>query len=177
MHTELLPGTTNVIRFPVERRASPTLDLLRGIAPDPREMMALAESFGLPQPDPRARHDEDEGTAEFIANHVVPEPGPARRKALDEMLAEALGAAVAACQAAHDAAVVADTARQVRAATGYRRSSSGLTIARWQQQPCCWKRTSSASGPRAPRGRSASRAAVRPGGRSTFRRKRPPSSD
>ncbi len=113
MHIELLPGTTNVVRFPVERRASPSLDLLRGIAPDPREMMALAESFGLPQPDPHARHDEDEGTAEFIANHVVPEPGPARRKALGEMLAEALAVAITACQTAHDASVVADKARQL----------------------------------------------------------------
>lgn len=36
MHIDSLPGTTNVVRFPVERRMSPTLDLLRGIAPDPR---------------------------------------------------------------------------------------------------------------------------------------------
>ena len=113
MHIDLLPGTTNVVRFPVERRASPTLDLLRGIAPDPREMMALAESFGLQQPDPHARHDEDEGTADFITNHVVPEPGEARRKVLDEMLAEALAVAITACQAAHDASVVADKARQL----------------------------------------------------------------
>src|SRR5208283_3801485 len=32
MRAELLPGMTNVLRFPVERRARPTLELLREIA-------------------------------------------------------------------------------------------------------------------------------------------------
>ena len=31
MSVELLSGTTNVVRFPIERRARPTLELLRGI--------------------------------------------------------------------------------------------------------------------------------------------------
>ena len=30
MRVELLPGMTNVVRFPLERRARPTLELLRG---------------------------------------------------------------------------------------------------------------------------------------------------
>jgi hypothetical protein len=50
MRIELLPGLTNVIRFPVERRARPTLDLLREIAPDPREVGNVAEAFGLDNP-------------------------------------------------------------------------------------------------------------------------------
>ena len=112
MRIELVPGTANVVRFPVERRAAPTLDLLRGIVPDVREMMSLAESFGLPAPDPQARHAEDFGTADFIANHVAPEPGPVRRQALDELLADAVHTAITACRAAHDASVVADEARQ-----------------------------------------------------------------
>ena len=112
MRIEWVPGQANVVRFPVERRASPTLDLLRGIAPDVREVMCLAESFGLPRPDPQARHEEDLGTADFIANHVVPEPGAMRRRALDELLADAVNTAIAACRAAHDASVVADEARQ-----------------------------------------------------------------
>ncbi len=36
MRVEVLPGMTNVVRFPVERRARPTLELLREIAPDVR---------------------------------------------------------------------------------------------------------------------------------------------
>ena len=112
MRIERVPGQANVVRFPVERRASPTLDLLRGIAPDVREVMCLAESFVLPLPDLQARHEEDLGTADFIANHVVPEPGAMRRRALDELLADAVNTAIAACRAAHEASVVADEARQ-----------------------------------------------------------------
>ncbi len=112
MRIELVPGQVNVVRFPVERCARPTLELLRGIAPDVREMMSLADSFGLPLPDPHARHEEDVGTAEFIANHVVPEPGAMRRRALDELLADAVNTAIAACRTAHDASVMAGEARQ-----------------------------------------------------------------
>ena len=36
MRWELLPGTGNVYRFPVELAAKPTSDLLRSVAPDVR---------------------------------------------------------------------------------------------------------------------------------------------
>jgi len=52
MSVELLSGMTNVVRFPVERRARPTLELLRGIAPDVREVMNVAEAFGMERPLP-----------------------------------------------------------------------------------------------------------------------------
>ena len=55
MRVELLPGMTNVVRFPVERRARPTLELLRGIAPDVREVLNLAEAFGMEMPLPDLR--------------------------------------------------------------------------------------------------------------------------
>jgi len=45
MQTDAMPGTSNVLRFPVERRARPTLDLLREIAPDVREVLATADDF------------------------------------------------------------------------------------------------------------------------------------
>jgi hypothetical protein len=45
MRPDMLPGTPNVVRFPVERRARPTLDLMREIAPDVREVPAIAEVF------------------------------------------------------------------------------------------------------------------------------------
>ena len=38
MRRELLPGTGNVYRFPVELAAKPTADLLRSVAPDVREV-------------------------------------------------------------------------------------------------------------------------------------------
>lgn len=50
MRIELLPGLTNGIRFPVERRARPTLELLRKTAPDPREVGSAIEAFGLDDP-------------------------------------------------------------------------------------------------------------------------------
>ena len=37
MRIELTPGMTNVVRFPIERRAKPSMDLVRDIAPDSRE--------------------------------------------------------------------------------------------------------------------------------------------
>ena len=47
MNIELLPGLTNVIRFPLEERARPSCELLREIEPDIREVMSVAEAFGL----------------------------------------------------------------------------------------------------------------------------------
>ena len=35
----------NVLRFPIERRARPTLDLLREIAPDVREVLNIADGI------------------------------------------------------------------------------------------------------------------------------------
>ena len=60
MRIELLTGTTNVMRFPVERRARPTLDLLREIEPDVREVLQVAESFQLPLPGAELRDAVDE---------------------------------------------------------------------------------------------------------------------
>ena len=111
MRIELLAGTGNVVRFPVERRARPSLDLLRDIVPDVREVFQIAESFGLRLPEPDLRHMVDRQTAEHIADHVRPEPGPARRAALDEILAPLLQRAVAACQTAHDASLSATEAQ------------------------------------------------------------------
>ena len=66
MRIELLTGTTNVMRFPVERRARPTLDLLREIEPDVREVLQVAESFQLPLPGAELRDAVDEEVAEHI---------------------------------------------------------------------------------------------------------------
>jgi len=46
MRIELTPGCSNVIRFPVEERAKPSLDLLRDIAPLSADLSAVA-SAGL----------------------------------------------------------------------------------------------------------------------------------
>ncbi len=106
MRIELLTGTTNVMRFPVERRARPTLDLLREIEPDVREVLQVAESFQLPLPGAELRDAVDEEVAEHILNHVRPEPGEARQAELDAILAPIVAKAVQACREAHDAALV-----------------------------------------------------------------------
>lgn len=103
MHIELLPGLGNVIRFPVERRARPTLGLMRGMAPDSREVSLVALSFGLDEPPFDLRDTADRQTAEHILNEVPPEPGAARTAVLRGMLDGVVTAAVEACRASHGA--------------------------------------------------------------------------
>lgn len=121
MRIELMPGMTNVVRFPVERRARPSLDLLRDIAPDCREVSLAVESFELELDEPlfEIRDNADRETAEYILNNVRPEPGAERRAELDGILEPLVTAAVRACREAHDAAVVSTDAqmRLVKAET------------------------------------------------------------
>ena len=112
MRIELLPGLTNVIRFPVERRARPTMDLLREIAPDAREVSSAIEAFGLNDPTLGLRDAVDVSTAEHILNHVRDEHGPQRQAALTALLTPIVEQAVIACRKAHDAAVAAGEAQQ-----------------------------------------------------------------
>jgi len=112
MQIELLPGLDNVIRFPVEQRARPTLGLVREIAPDSREVSLVALSFGLEEPSPGLRDRVDRETAEHILNAVSPEPGEARTVELNGMLAPLVRAAVAACQASHDASHLLRSAQE-----------------------------------------------------------------
>ncbi len=107
MRVEVLPGMTNVVRFPVERRARPTLELLREIAPDVRVVPHIADVFGLEMPVPDLRERVDAATAEHIANQL-----PARGSEREAMLDELLESAVAACRAAHDARGEAAAAEQ-----------------------------------------------------------------
>jgi hypothetical protein len=112
MRIELVVGTTNVVRFPVERRARPTMDLLRQIAPDVREVLLLVESFGLSLPEADPRQFADAEMAEHIVNHVRPEPGALRKAELDALLAPVVTEAIAACRLAHEAALAATDAQQ-----------------------------------------------------------------
>ena len=111
MRVELLPGMKNVLRFPIERRARPTLDLLREIAPDVREVLNIAEAFGVEPPAHNLREQVDAATAEHIANQV-PTSGPRRAAMLTGLLDPVITAAVAACRASHDAWLEAAEAQQ-----------------------------------------------------------------
>ena len=99
MRVELLPGLTNVIRFPLELRARPSLELMRELAPDVREVMSIAEAFGmdLPSHDLRARVDEE--TAAHIAAHLAPSDPPwVRAGFLDKLLDPLVAATITACR-------------------------------------------------------------------------------
>ncbi|ACB97273.1 hypothetical protein [Beijerinckia indica] len=101
MRVEYLPGTDNVIRFPVERDERPGLALLREIAPDPREVFYAAEAFKIAPPLHGLRGEMDRETADYILNQVDDQPGPRRQRELDGLLAPLVAKAVKLCQA-HD---------------------------------------------------------------------------
>jgi hypothetical protein len=111
MSVELLFGMTNVLRFPVERRARPTLELLRGMAPDVREVMNIAEAFGMERPVPDLRERADIATAEHIANQI-PEGGAKREALLGEVLEPIIARAIASCGEARDAWLEAAAAEE-----------------------------------------------------------------
>jgi len=111
MRIELVAGTTNVLRFPTERRARPTIALLREIAPDSREVDQLIEAFGIDCCQYEARPAADRAMAEHILNHVPPELSSARRAVLQSLLAPLVKQAVDACREAYDAAATAAAAR------------------------------------------------------------------
>ncbi len=112
MNIELLPGLTNVVRFPLERRVAPSMELVAAIEPDAREVLRLGEAFfiELPEHDLRARVDAE--TARTIAEHVLPLAPSERGPALDELLRPVLARAVAACRRADQASKRASEAQE-----------------------------------------------------------------
>jgi hypothetical protein len=111
MRIEILPGTANVVRFPVERRARPTLDLLREIAPDIREVLLVADGFNLEPPVFGLRDRVDAETAAYIVDQFAG-PGVPAKRVLAALLDPIVATAVEACRAAHDSAIEAEAARQ-----------------------------------------------------------------
>ncbi len=114
MRIEFLPGLTNVIRFPVELRALPSLELLREIAPDVREVLGIAEAFGMDAPVHDLRGRVDVETAAHIASHV-PTLAPYREREtmLAGLLDPVVETAVGACRLAHGVAVDASEAQRL----------------------------------------------------------------
>src|ERR1700757_3674768 len=109
MRWELLPGTGNVYRFPVELAAKPTADLLRSVAPDVREVSLVAESFGLDEPTIGIRDGADRAMTERIAATTCwPEDARARRAALEAMLKPLVERALRMCREARKAELQSD---------------------------------------------------------------------
>lgn len=112
MPTDLLPGTHNVFRFPIEERARPTLELMRDPAPDQRNIDMLAEAYGLDLPDLHFRNRVDAAAAEHIVNSVEPHPGPERAAQLRALLEPVVAVAVSAARAARRAWGAVDEGRR-----------------------------------------------------------------
>jgi hypothetical protein len=112
VNIEMLPGLTNVIRFPVEQRARPSYALLTEIEPDIREVMNVAEAYGLEGVDPSLKDATDQETARYLADQVLPIAGPGLNTVLDRMLAPAVERAIEACRATHASSVRTVVAQQ-----------------------------------------------------------------
>jgi len=113
MRCDLMPGTRNVVRFPVELVAKPTSDLLRSVAPDVREVSLLAESFGLDEPPMEVRNASDRAMAERIAATTSwPEDARAKRAAIEAMLKPLVERALRMCREAREAGLRSDDAAE-----------------------------------------------------------------
>lgn len=100
VNIELMPGLTNVVRFPVELRAAPSMNVIHEIEPDVREVRLVGESFFLELPKPDLREQVDAETATYIAEHVLPLAPDERRRALDDLLRPMVAKAIDACRRA-----------------------------------------------------------------------------
>lgn len=94
---------SNVIRFPVERRAKPSFELLCEIAPNAGLVGLLVEGTDLEFQISEMRDEADHEMAERILNDVDPALGPRRRQALEAMLDAMVSPAIEACRRANDA--------------------------------------------------------------------------
>jgi len=128
MTFELLDGTTNVVRFPVEQRARPTIELLRDIRPDLRMLLANADAFGFEPPSSMLQADADRETAAYIETET---PRGARPSAafLGSLVQPVVARAITAAREAVAARAEATAARQ-RAVIAI---EAGESAAEWLQ--------------------------------------------
>jgi len=98
VNVEMLPGLDNVVRFPIELRVAPSMEVIYEIEPDCREVFQVAESFKLELPDPDLANQVDAETAIYIAEQILPLTHAEQKTALGEMLDPVVKRAVHACR-------------------------------------------------------------------------------
>ncbi|MBU3887958.1 hypothetical protein [Methylosinus sp. KRF6] len=109
----MTPGMTNVVRFPIERRAKPSMDLVREIAPDPREVSLVIESFGFDDDIDGIRDAADQELADYIAQKGARLSGSKGQAELDSLPQPIVERAVSLCREAHDASLAAVKAQRL----------------------------------------------------------------
>jgi len=105
-------ATSNVIRFPIERRRRNEAEPLYELMPDIRVVSANAEAFGFVLPDADLHDHADRVMAEYILNNVRPEPGYLRLAELDRLLGRSIAEAMELCRRASEAVVKASSAEE-----------------------------------------------------------------
>lgn len=98
MNIELMPGLTNVVRFPVELRVAPAMQVIYDIEPDVREVTLVGESFFLELPPDDLSDQVDAETARYIAEQILPLAPDERGPALDGLLHPVVTRAIGACR-------------------------------------------------------------------------------
>jgi len=110
MTVERMSGEENVFLFPRRPPVLVSLEALYDLRPDVREVHLGAEAYGLHLPAWDVRDEANRAMAEYIVNHVRPEPGLARRRELDMLLLPFLKRAIEACRQARNSGIVASEA-------------------------------------------------------------------
>ena len=95
-----MPGLTNVVRFPIELRVVPSMDVVYDMEPDAQEVVRVAESFFLEMPGPELRRQVEAEAASYVATYILPLARHERRRLLDELLTGVVTEAVEACRKA-----------------------------------------------------------------------------
>ncbi len=98
MNVEMLPGLDSVVRFPIELRVAPSMEVIYEIEPDCREVFRVAESFKLELPDPDLANQVDAETAIYIAEQILPLTLSEQKAALGELLNLVVRRVVHACR-------------------------------------------------------------------------------
>lgn len=86
----------NLVRFPVEKRAPASYEMMCDLAPDVRIIPHLVGALEVEGFDPDLRDAADRDMAQTLAAMVVPESGAARRQFFTAQREQALAPAIAA---------------------------------------------------------------------------------